>query len=595
MFSKAIPLLHPTQPSVHPGSGRPRYISRNGLIALLAVGLSVSLPAQNATLAWAKRAGGGMPDDGPGVAVDAGGNTFVTGHFRQTATFGAGDPNPTLVTAFGQDVFIAKYAPGGGLIWVRQAKSQNGWGTAIGVDAAGNCYALGYFSLTITFADGRPEEAALSAAANDMFLAKYDADGNFVWVKQAGGTFSEDGYAIAVDAAGNSYVTGRYGSNPSTFGVGEPNETALAALPASGGLNNGFDVFIAKYDTNGLLQWAKSAGGATGNRGTGIDIDASGNSYVVGRFTSTAVFGPGEANQTTLVGPLGASDEIFVAKFNTNGSLAWVRGGQGQAEHDQGNAIAVDAAGNSYATGTYRGIAPFGGQLNQTQIDMGGLGDIFVVKHDTSGNQQWVKMAVGAGNEFSLGIALDTESNPLITGYAFGLVFGAGEAKETTLYASGQNDTFLAKYNAADGLLQWARFDGGTGDDWGQGLAIDAEGGIRMVGRFGQTAIFGSGQPNQTSIVSAGGTDAFIARFQSSGGTIQPANFLSFDLLPNGNPEMIISGTASKTYTIRRSSTIVSPSWNGVGNVSTDAQGRGTFEDTDAALVFPAFYQTVGN
>jgi hypothetical protein len=407
--------------------------------------------------------------------------------------------------------------------------------------------------------------------------------------------FSEDGFGIAVDAAGNSYVTGRYGSNPSTFGAGEPNETALAGLPISGGVNTGFDVFIAKYDTNGLLQWVKSAGGATSNWGAGIDIDANGNSYVVGRFTSTATFGPGEANETTLVGPLGGSDEIFVAKFGPNGDLAWVRGGQGQAEHDQGNAIAVDAAGNSYATGTYRGIAPFGGQLNQTQIDEGGSGDIFVVKHDTNGNQQWVKMAVGSGNEFSLGIALDTEGDPYVTGYAFTLVFGAGEANETTLFGIGQNDTFLAKYGAADGLLHWARFDGGTGDDRGQGLAIDAEGGIRMVGRIFGTATFGSGQPNQTSITSAGGSDMFIARFRSGGDPIQPATFGGFVLLPNGNPEMTISGTPLKTYTIQRSEAIVDPVWKNIGTILTDAQGHGVFEDTDAALVFPAFYRAVGN
>ncbi|MCC6821515.1 MAG: SBBP repeat-containing protein [Verrucomicrobia subdivision 3 bacterium] len=561
-----------------------------GLVTLLFFSLGFSAHAQNGTLAWAKRAGSNGIDDGNGVAVDTNGNVYVTGYFKSTATFGTGETNQTMLTALGQDLFVAKYAPSGGLLWVRQARSQAGWGTSIGVDDAGNSYVFGYFGPTITFATGEPGQVALSAAANDLFLAKYDTDGNFLWAKQAGGSFSEYGYGIAVDGSGDSYVTGRYGSNPVTFGAGESNETALAGI----GGNNGLDVFVAKYDANGLLQWAKSAGGSTGNWGAGIDIDTAGNSYVVGRYSTTSTFGPGEPNQTVLVGPLGGSDEIFVAKFGPNGNLAWVRGGQGQAEHDQGTAIAVDAAGNSYATGTYRGIAPFGGQLNQTQIDYGGMGDIYIVKHDTDGNQQWVKMAVGSDDEFSLGIALDSDGSPYLTGYGFVLTFGAGEVNEVTLAGIGQNDIFLAKYGT-DGLLQWARFDGGTGDDHGHALAIDAAGGIHVAGRFGQTATFGSGETNQTVITSAGGSDIFIAKFQSSVITTQPATFVGFVLLPNGNPELTISGTALKSYIIRRSGTIADPIWNNVGNIIIDAQGHGVFEDTDQALVFPAFYQAVGN
>jgi len=567
----------------------PQLSATRIVLATLLLNSVLLAQTQNASLAWAERAGGNTTDDGMGVAVDADGNVFVTGYFRTTATFGAGEPNPTQLTALGQDVFVAKYAPGGGLIWVRQARSEAAWGTSIGVDAAGNCYVFGYFGPTITFAQGLPEQVTFNALANDLFLAKYDRDGNFVWAKQAGGSNSEYGYGIAVDGLGNSYVTGRYGSNPATFGAGEPNETALAGL----GGNNGLDVFVAKYDTNGLLQWAKSAGGTTANWGAGIDIDAAGNSYVVGRYSGTATFGPGEANQTVLVGPLGGNDEIFVAKFGPNGNLAWVRGGQGQAELDQGTAIAVDAAGNNYATGNYRGIAPFGGQLNQTQLDLGGSDDIFIVKHDTDGNQQWVKMAVGPSSEFSLGIALDADGSPYLTGYGFTLTFGAGETNEVTLNGIDQNDVFLAKFGT-DGLLQWARFDGGTGDDRGQALAIGPSGGIHVVGRFGQTATFGSGQANQTAISSAGATDIFIAKFQPGGSTAQPATFVGYGLLPNRHPELTISGTPLKTYSIRRSATIVSPSWSSVGNVLTDAQGKGVFEDSDPTLAFPAFYRAVG-
>src|SRR6185503_13301136 len=120
--------------------------------------------------------------------------------------------------------------------------------------------------------------------------------------------------------------------------------------------------------------------------------------------------------------------------------------------------------------------------------------------------QQWLKMAVGQDNEFSLGVALDADGNPYLTGSGFTLTFGAGETNEVTLNGIGQNDVFLAKYGT-DGSLQWARFDGGTGDDRGQALAISPSGGIHVAGRFGQTATFGSGEPDQTAITSAGATD----------------------------------------------------------------------------------------
>ena len=567
-----------------------RWRRRSFLILWLSITSHLSLQAQKGDLLWAKRAGSNNLDDGNGVAVDPSGNVFATGYFRMTATFGPAELNQTMLTALGQDVFIAKYSPDGGFVWARQARSQAAWGSAIGTDAQGNSYVFGYFSGTITFANGELNQITLNALANDLFLAKYDSNGNFSWARKAGSLFSEYAGAMAVDSAGNSYVTGRYGSAPAIFGAGEPNETTLGGL----GGNNGEDVFIAKYDANGLLQWAKNAGGSTANRGTGIAVDAAGNSYVVGRFSSTSTFGPGEANETVLTGPLGGSDEIFVAKFGPSGNLAWVRSGLGQAEHDQGYAIAVDPAGNSVATGTYRGIAPFGGQLNQTQIDDGGMDDIFVVKHDTDGHQQWVKMAVGPDSEYSLGVALDTTGNAYITGYGFFINFGAGEPGEVEIVGRGQNDLFITKYDT-NGLVQWARSDGGTGDDRGQAIAFGADS-VHVVGRFGQTATFGLDEGNQTSLTFAGGPDIFVAKFRvTSMDAFQRGAFTAAALLPNGNPRLTLTGTPGKTFTIQRSSSLTNPAWNSAGMAIVDSQGQAAFEDTDQNLAFPAFYRATTN
>ncbi len=559
------------------------------LLGVFILGLVFSLEAQNGQLVWAKRAGTNNIDDGNGVAVDGEGNVFTTGYFKTTATFGPAEANQAVLNALGQDVFVAKYGPDGAFRWVRQMRAQAGWGVGVGADGAGNCYVFGYFGPQITFAAGQPGEVMFSGLANDLFLAKYDRDGNFIWAREAGGSFSEYAGALAVDAAGNCYVTGRYGSDPAIFGEGEPNETKLAGL----GGNNGEDIFVAKYDTTGKLQWAKSAGGRTGNRGSGIAVDGAGNSYVVGRYSLISTFGPGEPNETTLNGPLGGNDEIFVAKFGPNGDLAWVRSGQSGPENDQGNAIAVDAAGNSVATGTARGTVPFGGKFNQAQLDNSGSDDIFVVKHDTDGNLQWVKMAVGPDSEFSLGVAMDSTGNTYITGYGFNVTFGAGEPGETNIIGPGGDDIFLAKYDT-NGGVQWAKSAGGFGNDRGQGIAYGA-GAVHVVGKFGQTATFGRGEPNQTALTFAGGSDVFLAKFQveQTGDAVHPATFTGFVLLPNGNPFLTISGTVGKSYRIQRTSTLASASWAPVGSAVVDGQGTALFEDTDQALIFPAFYRAV--
>src|SRR5439155_1564249 len=143
----------------------------------------------------------------------------------------------------------------------------------------------------------------------------YDSTGLLVWAKQAGGIDADRGEGIAVDSSGNSTVTGFFALT-ATFGPGEANQTVLTAAGSN-------DIFVAKYDSTGLLVWAKQAGGANVDGGDGIAVDSSGNSYVTGFFFSTATFGPGEVNQTVLTAV--GSDDIFVAKYDSTGLLVWAK------------------------------------------------------------------------------------------------------------------------------------------------------------------------------------------------------------------------------------------------------------------------------
>ena len=500
-----------------------------GLAVVLITALGSTVQAQN--LLWAKRAGSGgapsIPNDlGQAIAVDALGNSYVTGQFRNTATFGPGETNQTILTAAGasQEIFIAKYNSSGALQWAKRISTAEGQGLGIGLDGSSNVYVTGYFNLSGTFAPGEANELILTPfGVKDIFIAKYDTNGNFQWAKQAGSTFSDQAEGIAVDLLGNSYVTGRFG-DVARFGSGEANQTDLTAP----GLAE--DIFVAKYNSSGLLQWAKRAGGTSTDQGLAIAIDGVGNSYVTGIFSLTATFAPGEGNQTLLTAPVGGNTDIFIAKYNTNGALQWAKRAGG-LEHDRGVAVAVDSAGNPHVTGTIRGRAFFApGEANETFIDASGLSEeVFIAKYNTSGALFW---AIAAGQGFGEAITLDLFGNSYITGTA---------------------GVFAVKYNANAAVPWSTTFAGGAGSARGFGIGLDGSGNVLVTGQFTNTVIFGQGEATQTSLVSAGSNDIFVAKFASGPILVSCPTDLLQNAINLAAPGQTISvaGTCSENILIR--------------------------------------------
>ena len=249
---------------------------------------------------WAKSAGGSASDIGNSVTTDATGNVFVTGYFKSsTITFGT----YTLTNSGDGDIFLVKYDPSGNVLWAKSAGGTNsdvGW--SVTTDATGNVFITGYFeSSSITF--GTYTLTNAHAGDGDIFLVKYDPSGNVLWVKSAGGT-NEDwgnwGTSVTTDASGNVFVTGVFGSSPMTFGT--------YTLTKVGGS----DIFLVKYDPNGNVLWAKSAGGTNEDWGNSVTTDATGSVFVTGSFESSSVtFG------TYTLTNAGDGD-IFVAKFGTS-------------------------------------------------------------------------------------------------------------------------------------------------------------------------------------------------------------------------------------------------------------------------------------
>jgi hypothetical protein len=484
---------------------------KKGLLFCYLILVSLGLKAQAPDFAWARKAGGSDSDVGSGIVVDGSGNSYVIGGFIGTTIFG----NFTLTSSGLSDVFIAKYDPAGTVLWAMKAGgTDDEYGASIAVDGSGNCYVTGQFGGSATFGN----TTVVSSGSEDVFIAKYDATGAVLWVKQAGGTSSDEGYDIAVDNSGNSYVTG-YFSGSATFGS--------TILTGSGSA----DIFIAKYNAVGTMLWASQAGGTSGDYGQGIAVDGSGNSYVTGHFFGSVTLG------SVTLASIGSAD-IFVAKYDGSGTVLWAKQSGGTTP-DVSDGIAVDGNSNSYITGYFRGSATFG----NTTLSSSGDADIFIAKYDASGTVLWAKRAGGTiGDDIGKDISIDSSGNSYVTGY----FSGSATLGSVTLVSSGSYDIFIAKYGAS-GTLHWAQQAGGTSDDYSNSIDVDDSGNSYLSGYFnGSGTSSGSATFGSTTLVSSGSVDIFIAKLNASSNLINTA-FLQTNYCPGVS--FNIPFTATGTFT----------------------------------------------
>jgi len=435
---------------------------------------------------WAKRAGGTSDESATSIAVDVSGNTYVTGGFKSSSViFGSDTLTNTNVSL--NDIFLAKFDTHGNVIWAKNpAGIGNDYATSIAVDASGNIYVAGYYeSPAITF-----DTTTLSNAGFcDIFLAKYDANGNVLWAKGAEGTFLDYATSVAVDASGNPYITGYFESD--TLYIGS--DTLIGS-----GWDN---VFLVKYDTNGNVLWSKNPKGTFSDQAYSIAMDTIGNFYVAGYFnSSTIIFG-----SDTLTSSGG--DDIFLVKYNTGGNVIWAKSARtNETYYDIVLPTAVDASGNTFVAGYFNNDTLIFG--SDTLMSAGG-DDIFLVKYDTGGNVLWAKSAGGTGDDLAYSIAADASGNVYLAGFFKSPTISFGCA---TISNAGFSDIFLAKYDA-DGNLLGAKRAGGTDNDYAYSIAIGPLGNTYMAGYFNSTTI----TFDSISIMSPymGSYDIFLAKLDT--------------------------------------------------------------------------------
>jgi hypothetical protein len=416
-------------------------------------------------LVYATFLGGASSEVAGGIAVDGAGNAYVAGTTSSTAATFPETPGAfQTVASGGADAFVAKLNPtGSALVYATYlGGAGSDFGDAIALDAAGNAYVAGSTGSTAaTFPETagafQPENAGGLA---DGFVAKVNPTGSaLVYASFLGGDSFDLARAIAVDGTGSAYLTGETSSTAATFP-----ETAGVFQPANG--LGAQDAFVAKVNPSGsALVYASFLGGDNIEEARGIAVDGAGNAYIAGGTFSTAatfpetpgVFQPNRA----------LAFDAFVAKVNPTGSAlvyASFLGGDGP---EVAYAIAVDAAGHAYLTGsTLSSAATFPETAGALQPENAGSGDAFVAKVNPAGSGLvYATFLGGAANETGRGIAVDVTGNAYVTGdtgspaASFPETPGVFQAQN----GSGTEDAFVAKIGErASPTLSTTASPGGT-------------------------------------------------------------------------------------------------------------------------------------
>jgi hypothetical protein len=323
-----------------------------------------------------------------------------------------------------------------------------------------------------------------SEQAINGFIAKYNNNGDLIWAKKLGEGNTFQSKDIVADDAGNVYVTGHFRE---TVTIGTITLTGSASLGA----------FITKLDTDGNVLWAKQISSDDDLSNGSLALDNNGHLYIAGGFFKSVKFG-----DTTITS---AKDEtIFIAKYTVDGDHLWAKKVGGLMSNVLG--ISVDHEGNIYATGSFYFAVTFG-DFNFLNYKGNFHMDLFLVKLDTNGNVAWAKQAgFRSGDDIGVATAVDSEGNCYVTG----LFTGSATFGSNTISGSPGRNPFLAKYDPA-GSLQWVKKQESTGEAAGLSIGMNSQN-VYLAGYFDNTVTL-----NKTVLVSQGSLDMHIAKYDKDG------------------------------------------------------------------------------
>jgi hypothetical protein len=463
---------------------------------------------------------------------------------------------------------------------------------AVATDRAGNVYVTGLLEGTADFDPG-PGVANLSstnAALPDVFVAAYTRAGALLWAHLYGGVGDSDiGNGIAVDDAGDVYVTGSF---QGTAGFGPGPGTLISATPRV------TSAFVLKLDGAGNFLWARQFTGTGDVAGTAIAVDFAGNVFTTGSFDQTADFDPGPGVfSLTIPGFRG----YFLSKLDTGGNFLWAKqffgvgGGEfGSADSLNAiNGIAVDSVGDVYTTGTFLATADFDpgpGTFNLTSNPSSGV-EAFVSKLDAGGNFVWAKgfaTTSTSGDTTGHSIAVDRAGNAYVATVVSGTAdFDPGPGTFSLTSAGFFGDSVLVKLDSA-GNFVWAKQFAAdqSGNSGTSSVALDGMGNVYAAGRFTGTVDFDPG-PGTFDLTSTSlpdhGEDGYVTKLDGAGNFLWARQFRPAVATREGTGD-----TAANTGIAVDGQGDIYSTGVLIGTVDFDP-GPGTF-DLSSDPVFPGSY-----
>jgi len=462
-------------------------------------------------LSYSTYLGGVGEDEAFGIAVDASGNVYVAG---QTASFDFPAHTGTVSTVGGFDAFVSKLNSSGSSIvfttLIGGSSDDAALGVAVNSSAA---YVVGTTSSsTISF----PSTVTLGpGGGQDAFVASLNSStGAALYVTRVGGTGTESGNAIAVDASGDAYIGGE--TDSTNFKTVSPIQSSNAGTD---------DGFVAKLNPAGsAFLFSTYLGGSSGDLVTGIALDSSKNAYVTGITVSSDFPFTTGAFQTAQSG---SGDNGFVTEIKADGSATIYSTYLGGSATNDALGIAVDSAGEAVVTGTTNSTNfP---TANAAQTTNAGGYDVFVTKFNSAGTGLLFSTYYGGTlDESGTGIALDSFGDAYVTGRTASSTFPVSGSFQGAL--SGTSDAFVTELSNT-GFVVYSSFLGGTGNENSiagnttQGalgaVAVDSSSNAYLAGDTNSTTSFPLTAPLACCVGYAGGlADGFVAKVGAA-----PADF----------------------------------------------------------------------